>query len=136
MHCYEIWINGKRVCVAGAANTRGVQATMILRNASSLFFVRADTEESISPRESFKWLSRELTPSDEVRIKIVESESPDKPESITTFGTKTDTEGRKLLHCSFCGQSEKEAKKMVTGFGANVCSECFKLLAESFGEQA
>jgi hypothetical protein len=77
-----------------------------------------------------------MTHNDEVRIKIIESESPDKPASTKTFGTKTDPEGRKLVYCSFCGQSEKDAEKIVAGAGANVCSECFKLLEEIFHEKA
>ena len=136
MLCYEIWVNGKRVCVAGAENVRGVQATLILRNSAALFFVRADTEVSNSLGESFTWLNREVARDDEVRINLVESETPDKPESTKFFGTKIDSEGRKLVYCSFCGQSAKEAEKMVAGFAANVCSECFKLLEESFHEQA
>ena len=136
MLCYEVWVNGERACVAGAENLRGLQASLILNVSAALLFVRADTAESAPLRESFRWLSRELTCDDEVRIKIVESETPDKPEATQTFGTKTDTEGRKLVYCSFCAQSEKEAEKMVAGFGANVCSECFKLLEEIFHEKA
>jgi hypothetical protein len=77
-----------------------------------------------------------MTCNDEVRIKIIESQAPDKPASTKTFGTKSDPQGRKLIYCSFCGQSEKEAEKIVAGAGANVCSECFKLLEEIFHEKA
>ena len=47
MLCYEIWVNGKRACVAGAENVRGLQVSLILNVSAALLFVRADTAESV-----------------------------------------------------------------------------------------
>ena len=29
-----------------------------------------------------------------------------------------------ILHCSFCGKSQKEVKKLVAGRGVYICNEC------------
>ena len=29
-----------------------------------------------------------------------------------------------VLHCSFCGKSQKEVKKLVAGRGVYICNEC------------
>lgn len=138
MICYEIWVNGERVCLAGAERIRGVQASLILpgHGKSALFFVNADTEPSETLRETFNWAHREIHLNDELKIKLVESETPDRPASVKSFGTKTEGTGEKKISCSFCGQSQDEVKKIVAGHQANVCSECFKLLEEIFNEQA
>ena len=138
MLCYEVWVNGERACVAGAESMRGMQALVTRpgdRNIA-LFLVSGDTEPSKTLRETYTWLGRELHTNDEVRIKLVESDSPDRPESVKSFGTKTEETGAKQIFCSFCGQSQSEARKIVAGFQANVCSECFELLGEIFNEKA
>jgi ATP-dependent Clp protease ATP-binding subunit ClpX len=42
--------------------------------------------------------------------------------------------GNKELHCSFCGKSQKEVKKLVAGPGVYICDECisiaYKILEE------
>lgn len=126
------------MCLAGAERIRGVQASLILpgHGNSALFFVSADTEPSETLMETFNWINRELKANDELKIKLVESATPDRPASIKSFGTKSEETGKKKIFCSFCGQSQDEAKKIVAGHQANVCSECFKLLGEIFNEQA
>ena len=34
------------------------------------------------------------------------------------------------LCCSFCGKSQKEAKKLIAGPGVYICDECIKLCSE------
>lgn len=138
MICYEIWVNGERVCLAGAERIRGIQAMLILpdQGKSAHFFVNAETEPSETLMETFSWINREITVNDELKIKLVQSETPDHPSSIKSFGTKTEETGKKKIFCSFCGQSQDKAEKIVAGHQANVCSECFKLLGEIFNEQA
>jgi hypothetical protein len=138
MICYEVWVNGERACVAGAKKMKSLHASLIFpkQTSQALFMVGAETEPTESLKESANWIGRELNINDEIKIKIIESETPDKPESIKSFGTKIGSKGEKLVYCSFCGQSEKEAERIVAGFQANVCSECFKLLADIFNEKA
>ena len=35
--------------------------------------------------------------------------------------------GRNLIYCSFCGKSNHEVKKLITGAAANICDECVLL---------
>ena len=35
-----------------------------------------------------------------------------------------DNDTEELLHCSFCGKSQKEVKKLVAGRGVYICNEC------------
>lgn len=138
MICFEAWVNGELACVAGAEKMENIHASLFYINTtnSAVFSVDVVTENSESLKESVKWIGRELNVNDEIKVKIVESEAPDKPQSVKSFGTKLDSTGKKHIHCSFCGQSEEEAERMVAGFQANVCSECFKLLEELFNEKA
>jgi len=42
--------------------------------------------------------------------------------------------GNRELHCSFCGKSQKEVKKLIAGPGVYICDECisiaYKILEE------
>ena len=43
-------------------------------------------------------------------------------------------ENKKLLHCSFCGKSEREVQRMIQGPGVRICDECVRLCMEILGE--
>ena len=36
-----------------------------------------------------------------------------------------------ILHCSFCGKSQKEVKKLIAGPGVNICDNCITLCSEA-----
>ena len=38
-----------------------------------------------------------------------------------------DTSGMDAVHCSFCGKSQDEVKKIVAGPGVYICNECVDL---------
>ena len=38
---------------------------------------------------------------------------------------KTDED--KVLHCSFCGKSQNEVKKLIAGRGVYICDECIEV---------
>ena len=44
-----------------------------------------------------------------------------------------------LLHCSFCGKSQNEVKKLIAGRGVYICDECIEvctsIVAEEFAEE-
>ena len=44
-------------------------------------------------------------------------------------------EGGKLLKCSFCGKSQKQAKKLIAGPGVYICDECIDLCNEIIDEE-
>ena len=37
------------------------------------------------------------------------------------------TEDKEKLHCSFCGKSQDEVKKLVAGRGVYICDECIEV---------
>ena len=43
-----------------------------------------------------------------------------------------------VLHCSFCGKSQKEVKKLIAGRGVYICDECIdvchSIMEEEFDE--
>src|SRR5271163_3124254 len=46
-------------------------------------------------------------------------------------------EGRtKMYHCSFCGKSQHEVRKLIAGPSVYVCDECVALCNEIISEQA
>jgi hypothetical protein len=137
MLCYEVWVNGERRYLAGHNQMNSLQASLYATKLGGPYYlaVRAEVQSSESLKEDARWPFSPVKVGDEVRIKLLESESADQPEKMVSFGTKFH-EGEKILYCSFCGQNQEQAKRLVAGFGANVCSDCFKLLEEIFSEQA
>jgi ATP-dependent Clp protease ATP-binding subunit ClpX len=43
---------------------------------------------------------------------------------------------RSTLYCSFCGKSEREARKIIVGPEVFICNECVLLCVEFLREQA
>ncbi len=39
----------------------------------------------------------------------------------------TDDKNEEILHCSFCGKSQKEVKKLIAGRGVYICDECIEV---------
>lgn len=46
----------------------------------------------------------------------------------------SDTED-KVLHCSFCGKSQNEVKKLITGRGVYICDECIEVCINIVSEE-
>ena len=138
MICFEIWINGERVCVAGAEDMRSIHASLISTKSikGAVFMAGVDTVNADAKRQIAKWIDRELDVNDEIKLKIIESESPDNPESVNSFGKKDKNSETNHFHCSFCGLNEEEAGHIVVGFQANICCNCFNLIKDSFNEKA
>ncbi|MBV8803047.1 MAG: AAA family ATPase, partial [Gammaproteobacteria bacterium] len=44
--------------------------------------------------------------------------------------------GNRVLHCSFCGKSQHEVRKLIAGPSAYVCDECISLCNEIIQEGA
>lgn len=36
----------------------------------------------------------------------------------------------KINHCAFCGKSEQEVERLISGQDANICNECIELCGE------
>lgn len=46
-----------------------------------------------------------------------------------------DTSGMDAVHCSFCGKSQDEVKKIVAGPGVYICNECVDLCQQIIGQE-
>jgi len=58
--------------------------------------------------------------------KMTETETPEAPTP----------EESDIIHCSFCGKSQKDVKKLIAGPGSYICDECVALCAEIISEDA
>ena len=80
MRAFEVYVNGKRLCVAGIGDD-GVLNTMVdhvVGNGRNELYLRVGG--LISPtNEHVLWRSQRLKIGDEVRVKIVETASVDRP---------------------------------------------------------
>ena len=46
-----------------------------------------------------------------------------------------DTTGMDSVHCSFCGKSQDEVKKIVAGPGVYICNECVDLCKQIIDQE-
>ena len=44
-------------------------------------------------------------------------------------------ETKKPLHCTFCGKSEHEVRKLIAGLTVFICDECVELCMDIIGEE-
>lgn len=80
MRALEIYLNGKKLCTAGYGDDLSLHAMVgYVDNSPCELMVGA----SVGPNNDFaKWLSREVSLGDEIKIKVVLAEQADSPESI------------------------------------------------------
>ena len=46
-----------------------------------------------------------------------------------------DTSGMDSIHCSFCGKSQNDVKKIVAGPGVYICNECVDLCQQIIDQE-
>jgi hypothetical protein len=129
MKCFEITINGEKVCTASVGDD-GVLAstvTFVRRNNASAETVDAQSNSySLDLRvgglanrepgvtEQLEWLNQALAVGDEVVIRIIEASSCDDPKSKEVT----------YVECSFCGKRQADVAKLIAGPAVYICSEC------------
>jgi len=130
--CFEVTINGKKVCTAGIGDD-GVLTSILSLVAKSQTGSRLTSEiekgdpfESLNLRvsgiatpkdgvnEMVEWLHRDLVVGDEIVVKIIDASDCDEPTSKEVTNTE----------CSFCGKKQQEAKKLIAGPAVFICDEC------------
>jgi hypothetical protein len=80
MHAFEVFVNGKKVCVAGIGNDGVLTAIITHAPFRRRRESRLRVGGLISPLdEHVSWVEAMLRPGDEVRVKVVETEIVDKP---------------------------------------------------------
>lgn len=130
MLCYEITINEVETFLVGHACVENMQFSVTyhqsLSSPHTLAFAKISKPDG--PVEWVEWQSHVLTIGGEVRIKIVESDTPKEPKKYEPLGTKINASGKSEQFCSFCGTSQHDSKKMFRGAGGNICGECVEML--------
>jgi ClpX C4-type zinc finger len=123
MKCFEITINGEKVCTAGVGEDGVLNSSLsfIKRNdgetqQSESLDLRVGGVANVEPgvMEHLEWLHRDLNVGDEVVIRIIEASMCDKPnDKEVTY-----------LACSFCGKKQSEVSKLIAGPSVFICNEC------------
>lgn len=54
---------------------------------------------------------------------------------MSTFDMENSKSSSKILHCSFCGKSQKEVKKLIAGSNVFICNECIDLCYDIIKEE-
>ena len=54
---------------------------------------------------------------------------------MSTEGSDKDADSGKLLHCSFCGKSQHEVRKLIAGPSVFICDECVELCNDIIREE-
>jgi len=103
------------------------------RNIGPHTIVSANIRNSDGTSEAAEWGSCCLEIGDRVEVEIIDADTVDPPEKITSFGTRIHPTEEDELFCSFCGKSQRHAKQMIRGPAANACDECIGILYESLG---
>jgi len=132
MICYEIWLNGEKLCKCGHEDMHTLQASIFCSGDSMHpnMVVSAILNTTDKLKNDARWALKELGSGDEIKIGIVECSNPDKPEITKSFGTRLHPTSKKELFCSFCGRSEHDVEKIFEGMGGNICTDCAKICIE------
>jgi len=82
MRALEVYLNGRKLCVAGFGNHLSISATVgFVNDLPCELAVFA----SVGPNGDFaKWLDRELNVGDDVTVKVVLADQVDEPKSVQT----------------------------------------------------
>lgn len=135
MLCFDIFLNGEHKYIAGHEQMEQMRASLYLTtDGPRLFVVDANFKSADTLTQDAFWPTLEPKIGDVITIQIVQSNSPDSPSRLVRRGSLEDKLGNKILYCSICGRSHKEAKKFITSKEVNVCDECFGTLAAYFNE--
>ena len=123
MKCFEITINGEKVCTAGVGDDGVLNSVISFAKRND---VETQPSESLDLRvsgvanlepgvmEHLEWLQRDLSVGDEVLIRIIEDSTCDKPnDKELTY-----------LACSFCGKKQSEVSKLIAGPSVFICNDC------------
>ena len=140
MKCFEVTINGEKVCTAGVGDDGVLTAILALVQRQTVSDGTRDKQdaesESLNVRvggianvepglsEHLEWLYKDLSVGDEITIKIIESSECDVPLSQET----------KYLQCSFCEKKQSEVSRLIAGPQVFICDECINTFSQVIAE--
>ena len=130
MICFEVQINGEKICKAGFdaefgvlssgltwANNRHQPSGEVAMRLS--LHVGGLTSPENDSGEFLTWLKQEIRVGDEVSVRVVEAIDADEPFEREL----NDPE----LHCSFCGKSESKVSGIIDAERVCICTECVEV---------
>lgn len=127
MLCYEIWLNGKLLHMIGHEDALALIADVTFHRKEKEQFLNLTAvvwQEGQEAKDCY-WLAPRLTTGDEVRIRLVEAESPELPDDEIPYGVrKPPPWGSTDNHCSFCGAASSERKMLFDGYSVKICDAC------------
>jgi hypothetical protein len=98
MRAFEVFTNGKRLCLAGIGDD-GVLTVMVslaVKKGRGIDDLRLDVGGLISPvHENVRWTNEHLNVGDEVTVRIVEVSTPDAPNERERSNPADDLEKKK-----------------------------------------
>ena len=118
MKCFEVTVNGVKVCTAGVGDSGVLTSilSLVKRNDSETLDLRVGglAHRTADVTEHLEWFRQDLDVGDEITIKIVEAFECDEPGSkeVTYDG------------CSFCSKKQTEVSKLIAGPAVFICNEC------------
>ena len=140
MKCFEVTINGKKVCTAGVGDNGVLSAILALAQRQTVSDGTGEEQnadsESVDVRvggiinlesgvyDHLEWLHQYLSVGDEITIKIIESSECNEPLSRET----------NYLQCSFCEKKQSEVSKLIAGPQVFICNECITTCSQVIGE--
>jgi hypothetical protein len=129
MKCFEVKVNGEKLCTAGIGDD-GVLTTVVSfakrSNSTDETAQDSDNPERLHLRvsgvagpepgvmEHLEWLDQSLSVGDEITIRIVETPECDKPNN------REETP----IECSFCRKRQDQVEKLIAGPAVFICNEC------------
>lgn len=118
MKCFEVTVNGVKVCTAGVGDSGVLTSVLSLvkGNDSETLDLRigglAHREADVT--EHLEWFRQDLDVGDKITIKIVEASECD------NAGSREITYDR----CSFCDKKQADVSKLIAGPAVYICTEC------------
>jgi hypothetical protein len=98
MRAFEVFTNGKRLCLAGIGDD-GVLTAIVsfaATKARGIDDLRLNVDGLISPvHENVTWTNEHLNVGDEVTVRIVEVSAPDSPSERRRFNPADDLKNKK-----------------------------------------
>lgn len=125
MKCFEITINGEKVCTAGVGDDGVLNSivSFVKRNEESEHTNHSDSldlrvaglaNRELGVTEHLEWVNQDLAVGDEIVIRIIEASTCDEPQSKETT----------YLECSFCSKKQADVVKLIAGPAVYICDEC------------
>lgn len=134
MKCFEVTVNNQDPVVVGDASAALVQGSLFLATKGKGGVVFSSYVESEPNKaENREWIGAVLDVGDEIRIRLVDSEFPDPPQSSSLHGEAVEPSSH-LLACSMCRRKRNQVKRLLAAGNVSICDECVARCVESLGQ--